>query len=117
MHSNSIARLCARALCMLGLLVAFITPATAGMVTTEQVLHESGVNEMKQELAQVLQRDEVQAELESMGVSPEAAQERVARLSDREVALLHQQVASLPAGSGASGLVVVLVVLLLVLIL
>lgn len=117
MHSNSIVRLFARALCMLGLLVAFVAPANAELVTTDQILHESGVNEMKQEVAQVLQRDDVQAELESMGVSPEVAQERVARLSDREVAKLHQQVASLPAGGSASGLVLVLIILLLVIIL
>lgn len=115
MHSHSIARRCARALCMLGLLVTFITPANAEMVTTDQILHESEVSEMKLALDQVLQRDEVRAELESMGVSPEATQMRVARLNDREVMKLHQQVDSLPAGSGVVGLLLVLLLLVIIL--
>jgi hypothetical protein len=100
---------------MLGLLMAFTVPANAEMVTTDQVLQESGVNEMQLELAQVLQRDDVRAEFESMGVSPEAAQERVARLSDREVVQLHQRVDSLPAGSGVAGLLLVLIILVIIL--
>lgn len=115
MHSHSIACRCARALCMLGLLVAFITPANAEMVNTDQILHESEVSELKLELDQVLQRDDIRAELELLGVSPEAAQARVARLNDREVMKLHQKVDSLPAGSGVVGLLLIILILVIVL--
>lgn len=102
-------------LCTLLLLVPFAVPVQAGMVGTDRILRDAGAEAQRQELARLLERDEVRAELEAMGVPAERAHARVQRLTDTEVARLHGQVAGLPAGGNLSTVHVLLIILLIVL--
>lgn len=101
--------------CTLLLLAAFAVPAQAGMVGSERVLRDAGTEVQREELVRLLERDEVRAELEAMGVPGDSARERVRRLTDTEVAHLHGQVAALPAGGALSNVELLLIILLIVL--
>lgn len=102
-------------LCTLALLAPLAVPAQAGMVGTDRVLRSAGTEAQRERLVRVLERDAVRAELEALGVPGESARERVERLTDTEVAQLHGQVASLPAGGHLSTTQLLLIVLLIVL--
>jgi uncharacterized protein DUF6627 len=69
-------------------------PALAGIVSTDTVI----VGTERERLAGLLERGEVQARLQSLGVDPASARARVAALSDEEAARLAAQLDELPAG-------------------
>lgn len=69
-------------------------PALAGIVSTDSVI--AGAE--RERLAGLLERVEVQARLQSLGVDPASAKARVAALSDEEAARLAAQMDELPAG-------------------
>lgn len=98
------------------LLLSIAVPAQAGMVGTDQVLHDAGTTAQREALVELMERDAVAAELETLGVAGGDARERVERLTDSEVAQLHGQVASLPAGGNLSVVQLLLIILLIVLI-
>lgn len=102
-------------LCTLLLLAAFAVPAQAGMVGSERVLRDASTAVQRAELVRLLERDQVRAELEAMGVPGDHARERVRRLTDTEVARLHGQVGALPAGGALSNVELLLIILLIVL--
>jgi hypothetical protein len=57
-------------------------------------------------IATVLNRADVRAQLESMGVKPADVDARLAALTDREAAQIAAQIDSLPAGGDAVGAIV-----------
>jgi len=71
----------------------------------------------RSQLLGVLERVEVQAQLQAHGVSVEQAKARVMALSDAEAAQLAAQIDSLPAGGSAAGALIsaVLIVFLVLL--
>jgi hypothetical protein len=85
-------------------------PAYAGIVGTETVI--AGTQSGK--LAGVVQRADVQARLQAMGVDPREVEARVAALSDEEAAQLAARLEELPAG-GSDVLAVALIVFLVLL--
>jgi hypothetical protein len=85
-------------------------PAYAGIVGTEAVI--AGAQSGK--VAGVLQRADVQARLQTMGVDPREVEARVAALSDEEAAQLAARLEELPAG-GSDVLAVALIVFLVLL--
>lgn len=85
-------------------------PAFAGIVGTETVI--AGAQSGK--LAGVVQRADVQARLQAMGVDPREVAARVAALSDEEAAQLAARLEELPAG-GSDVLAVALIVFLVLL--
>lgn len=85
-------------------------PAYAGIVGTETVI--AGAHSGK--LAGVVQRADVQARLQAMGVDPREVEARVAALSDEEAAQLAARLEELPAG-GSDVLGVLLIVFLVLL--
>jgi hypothetical protein len=89
------------------LIISFIMPAHAGMVGTESLLE-------RERITNLLERAEVQAQLQAFGVSPADVKARVAALSDPEVADLAARIDNQPAG-GASILGVALIVFLVLL--
>lgn len=113
----------------------FITRLTAGLVAaslgfsgmaqasqglligTEQVAASQGVHSataQREMLQTTLMRADVAAGLEARGVSVEQARERIAALTDDEVATVAQTVDSAPAGSGVVGVLFTVFVVLLV---
>ena len=85
-------------------------PATAGMVATDQVAASGERDRVKSFLG----RTEMREQLQALGLSPQAARDRVDALSDEEVASLAGRLDQLPAGS-ADPLGVALVVFLVLL--
>jgi len=93
---------------MLGL----TAPVQAAMLPTEAM---APVQAQRTEIETFLGRDDVRRQLQQLGVDPQQARERVAALSDAEIAELKGRVGELPAaGSDLLGVLVFLFVLLLV---
>lgn len=90
----------------------------AGLITTEQIVAAQAARNATADRAFVLEtlrRAEVRAKMQELGVDPQAAEERVAALSDEEASILAQRIESAPAG-GVSVLGFLLVVFIVLLI-
>jgi len=94
--------------------VMLVSPVQAAMVGTGEVLAGEAEAEARERLTTLMQRSEVQEQLTSLGIDPERAAERVAALSDAEVAKLEGRLQEAPAGSGVVGAVVFVFLVLLV---
>ncbi len=95
------------------------SPAAARMVGTEEVVRAQdaapGVPVDRDALRTMLERDDVRSRLESLGVDPRAARERVDALTDAEIERIAGQVERLPAG-GASVIGVLFAVFVILLV-
>jgi hypothetical protein len=92
------------------LIFSLITPlpAHAGMVTTHEALD-------RDRITSVLDRADVQAQLQAYGVSPSEVKARIAALTDEEAAELAARIDSLPAGGiGIIGAILVVFLVLLI---
>ena len=86
-------------------------PAQAGIVATDAAL--AAVE--RERVVTLLERADVRAQLEAVGVSPAQVKARVAALSDEEVAQLVGQIDRLPAGGdGIIGAIVLIFIVLLI---
>ena len=85
-------------------------PAAAAIIATDQVAASAGRDQVKS----FLNRAEVRDRMQSLGVNPQAARDRVDALSDDEVARLASRLDQLPAG-GTDVLGVALIVFLVLL--
>jgi hypothetical protein len=83
-------------------MIALPWQAQAGMIGTDVAVSKT-----------VVDRAELVSRLQALGISPQAAQERVAALTDAEIAGLAGRVDALPAG-GIAGVLPILVVAILV---
>lgn len=93
-------------------LVAFMgitsLPVQAAMLSTEQVVQSQQAQMDRDQVLQVLDRDDVQQQMIAMGVAPEDVKDRIAVMTDLEVAELNQHLADLPAGGSVVGVVVLI---------
>ncbi len=92
--------------------------AQAAMVPTDQVIEQSSVAKDRERVQSFLAREDVQQQMETLGVDPENAAARVAGLSDAEIQKIASKLDELPAGQDAVGtilgvLIIILVVLLI----
>jgi len=95
-------------------MVALPFQANAGLIGTDQVVTAEQALAARGMVSSVVSRADVASQLQSLGLSPEAAKDRVAALSDAEVTKLAGQIQNLPAG--ADGGAVLLLILIGVLI-
>ncbi len=95
-------------LCMVGL--GMPLPASAGIVTTDQL----ATGAQREHVRDFLDRQEVRAKLESLGVSTDAAKARVDALSDQEANDLAARIDQLPAGGDILGILFTIFIILLV---
>jgi hypothetical protein len=95
-------------LAMIG--VGFPLPASAGIVTTDQ----AGAAAQRERVLGFLDRQEVRAKLQSLGVDANAAKARVDALTDQEAQDLAARIDQLPAGGDVLGVVFVIFIILLV---
>ncbi|MCA1804301.1 MAG: PA2779 family protein [Xanthomonadaceae bacterium] len=100
--------------CALALAAGSFSTAFAGMVGTEQLLVAEQVQMDRVQLLATLSRAEVKQQLSDMGVDPRQAAERVARMTDAEIAALSEGLGDLPAGSGVLGAVVLIFVVFVI---
>lgn len=108
---NVLNRCVARVLivCMLGM--ANPLPVSAGMVSTDQVY--AGVE--RDRVKGFLDRADVQARMQALGVDPSAARARVDALSDNEAKDLAARIDKLPAGGdGVLGILFLVFIILLI---
>ena len=94
--------------CIAGLGVPL--PASAGIVTTDQV----AASAQRERVRSFLDRQEVRAKLESLGVDANAAKARVDALTDQEANDLAARIDQMPAGGDVLGVIYVLFIILLV---
>lgn len=100
--------------CALALAAGSFSTAFAGMVGTEQLLVAEQVQMDRVQLLATLSRADVKQQLSDMGVDPRQAAERVARMTDAEIAALSEGLGDLPAGSGVLGAVVLIFVVFVI---
>lgn len=90
-------------------------PVHAVSISTDEAVRMSvATTTEREQMAALLARADVQAELTRFGVDAAVAAERVAALSDAEVASLHQRMDDVAAGGSVVGAIVFVFVLLLV---
>lgn len=98
------------------LLLAFFgvqsIPAQAAMIDNNALLQHETVTSAS--IPQVLDRNAVQTQLTAMGVDPVIASERVSQMTDSELALINERINELPAGSGAGGIILGILLVLLI---
>lgn len=108
---NAFKRGLARALIVCTVALGMPLPASAGIVTTEQMQAAGNRNKVKD----FLERAEVRSRMESMGVDPDAARARVDALTDEEAGKLAGRIDQLPAGGdGLIGVLFAVFIILLV---
>lgn len=74
--------------------------AQAEIITTGAYVEQVQSDAQREKVADMLQRDDVRAQMLAMGVDPSNVEARLAGLSDMEVQQLAGQMESLPAGAG-----------------
>ena len=86
-----------------------------GTVGTHAMLQMETRQAKVDELQQAMLRDDVREALVALGVTPQAAQERIATLTDQELLALEQQIDTLPAGGSLLAVIGIVFVILLIL--
>ena len=94
--------------------VGFTQAVQAAIIGTEQIHAANVARNDHTTIGAALDRPEVIAHLERLGVSRDDAHARVAALTDDEAATLASQIDSLPAGGDIVGALVLIFVVLLV---
>jgi hypothetical protein len=110
----------ARIFCRLLVALMIWTPyqiATAGMIGTDQVVTASTQADRAAVLGFV-NRGDVARQLQSLGIDPKTAQDRIGALSDQEVQSLAGKIQSLPAGADSAdvavGILIIAVIVVVV---
>lgn len=106
--SMSFVRLISRMLivCLIGLPFQ----VSAGMIGTDQAVSAAQAQAARATVLSQISRTDVAGQLQSLGLTPQAAKDRVAALTDAEVAKLAGQIDSLPAGADGSGLLLLILI-------
>jgi hypothetical protein len=98
-----------RAVCRLSIALAIWTPyqvAQAGMIGTGQTSQTD-----RGAVLGFMARGDVSSELQSFGLDPATASDRVAAMTDDEVRQLAGRISSAPAGADVAGLLLLIVVI------
>jgi len=92
-------------------------PATAGIVSTDQLIDTQTASDSRSKVAAFLAREDVRQQMESMGVDPRQVDTRLSALSDSEVSYLAKRIDEMPAGQGVIGLILIVGIVVLVVLL
>lgn len=103
-------------ICILSLaIVAAPMTLHADMVSTNQLLTSEERSSQIELVETFMAREEVRNQMESLGVDPALAVERVASMTDSQLQQLAVNIESMPAGSGGLGVVIAVLVIILLL--
>jgi Mg2+ and Co2+ transporter CorA len=80
------------------------------MISTPDIIQSQQSAYDREQLSSMLERDDVQQQLLSMGVPPDTVQERVNSMTDFEIAQLNEQINDMPAGGILGAIVLIFVV-------
>jgi hypothetical protein len=114
MHINHFFRKTASIMLTASLLVTQVLPVHAGMISTGQVLAAQGGQLDRSRLVSFLEREDLQRQLAAMGVDVQNAKERVAGLTDAEVAQINQRLDELPAGGDILGVILAIFIIFII---
>ncbi|MGE5546385.1 MAG: PA2779 family protein [Solirubrobacterales bacterium] len=89
----------------------------AALVSTDAVVAQAAPSAERGRVDEFLARQDVQAQMRTLGVSPDEARARVATLSDEEVHRIAGRINDMPAGGDALGVIVGAVVLIFIILL
>jgi len=107
-------RKCLALLLSFALLGAPVLPAHAAMIGTAQALAAEQGRVDRERLASLLEREDLQRQLATLGVDPLDAKQRVASLTDAEVNRLNQRLAELPAGGDVLGAILLIFIVFVI---
>ena len=93
----------------------FASTASAGLIGTQSAIAAQERQARVERVEAVLARDDVRQQLQAMGVDADAAQARVASMTDAEIDRVAQHIDQLPAGAGVIEVIGVVFVVLLIL--
>ncbi|AGA33660.1 hypothetical protein TVNIR_1999 [Thioalkalivibrio nitratireducens DSM 14787] len=100
---------------VLGLLCAVLlaaatvaAPLQASMIGTGSMIELEHAQAERERLVAMLERKDVQQQLQAMGVTEADAAARITRMTDAEVRMLNERLDEMPAGAGALGVLVFL---------
>lgn len=112
--SSFLQRIAAVVLMMHALLVVQVPQAQAAMIGTPEILsvHQQQVD--RQQLLGMLDDQDVQKKLESMGVERQQVEKRINSLTPAELAQFNQQLDNAPAGAGVVGIIVLFLVIFII---
>jgi len=99
---------------MMALGSVWSTTATAGMVGTGEMIGQQQVELDRQELINMLDRQEVQDTLADLGVSQDQVKERIQNLTPAELADFDRQLAEAPAGQDVVGIIVLFLLVFII---
>ncbi|HEY0633829.1 MAG TPA: DUF6627 family protein [Gammaproteobacteria bacterium] len=91
-----------------------VVPAQAAMVGTASVIRSEQAGVDREQLALMLEREDIRQQLVELGVEPDHAQQRIALMTDAEVASLNQRLQELPAGSDVLGILLVIFIVFVI---
>jgi hypothetical protein len=100
-------------LCRLLMVLMIWSPmqlAHAGMIGTDQIVQTASAGD-RGTVLEFLGRAEVTSQLQSLGIDPAAAKDRVAAMTDMEVQALADRIHSMPAGASDAGAVLLILVI------
>lgn len=89
------------------------TPLQAAMLSTPDMIATEQAQYDREELKSLLSRDDVQSQLEAYGVTAAEAEQRVASMTDSEVAKLNAEIQDAPAGGIVGAIVLIFVVFII----
>ena len=91
-----------------------IPAAQASMVSTDNIIVEQQKVWHKSEIIALMDREDVKSQLQTMGVSTDDVQARVAALTDEEVEQLSTNLNELPAGGDILGILLTVFIVLVI---
>jgi hypothetical protein len=91
------------------LMLMSLTTARAGMIGVDQL---AGAGADRAAVTSLLTRSDVASQLQARGIDQQAAQERIAAMTDQEVQALKGQIEALPAGASSDGAWVAAVIII-----
>lgn len=112
--SSFLRRIAAVVLMMHALLVVQVPQAQAAMIGTPEILSERQQQVDRQQLLGMLDDQDVQKKLESMGVERQQVEKRINSLTPAELAQFNQQLDNAPAGAGVVGIIVLFLVIFII---
>jgi len=96
------------------MLFAQIPLAQATMIGSPEVIVEQQQQVDRQQLLTMLENEDVQKKLVSMGVEQDQVEQRINSLTPAELAQFNQQLDQAPAGAGVVGIIVLFLVIFIV---
>lgn len=88
-------------------------PASAAIVTTDQIAADSHLEDRRSEIKEMLMRDDVKQQLVDLGVDVNQVQDRVDSMTASELAQLDGKMDDLPAGGILGAILAVILILVL----